>query len=282
VPSAPSPHAAETEPIPRVGPGAPDDTKELPAVAEPAAVEPAAVEPAATEPVDVEPAVTEPVAERVAEPVAVEPAAEPPTAPAPADSARVRPPAARGRAPRRRRQVAVLAGLAALAVVAGAVAGTVVAGRNDDRPASSRSTRASDVGIDASVSSVDPSGGSGFERTGDGWRTQTYRTATFGNLKPGVGLLLDLGTAREVSTVTFDAGSSGATVGLRASEAPMTSGADLDPVGRDARATGRTALDGSAAGAHRYWLVWVAELGPRGGGYGATFGDPVVTGPAAG
>ncbi|MFN0280764.1 MAG: hypothetical protein ACKVZ6_02195, partial [Kineosporiaceae bacterium] len=181
-----------------------------------------------------------------------------------------------------RRQVAVLAGLAALAVVAGAVAGTVVAGRNDDRPASSRSTRASDVRIDASVSSVDPSGGSGFERTGDGWRTQTYRTATFGNLKPGVGLLLDLGTAREVSTVTFDAGSSGATVGLRASDAPMTSGADLDPVGRDARATGRTALDGSAAGAHRYWLVWVAELGPRGGGYGATFGDPAVMGPATG
>jgi hypothetical protein len=263
VPSAPSPHAAETEPIPRVGPGAPDDTKELPAVTEPAAVEPAAPEPAA-------------------EPVAVEPAAELPTAPDPADPARDRLPAARGRAPRRRRQVAVLAGLAALAVVAGAVAGTVVAGRNDDRPASSRSTRASGVRIDASVSSVDPSGGSGFERTGDGWRTQTYRTATFGNLKPGVGLLLDLGTAREVSTVTFDAGSSGATVGLRASDAPMTSGADLDPVGRDARATGRTALDGSAAGAHRYWLVWVAELGPRGGGYGATFGDPVVTGPAAG
>ncbi|MFN0280506.1 MAG: resistance protein, partial [Kineosporiaceae bacterium] len=77
MPSAPSPHAAETEPIPRVGPGAPDDTKELPAVTEPAAVEPAAPEPAA-------------------EPVAVEPAAEPPTARDPADSARDRPPAARG------------------------------------------------------------------------------------------------------------------------------------------------------------------------------------------
>ena len=33
------------------------------------------------------------------------------------------------------------------------------------------------------------------------WRTQIYRTADLGKLKPGVGLLMDLGTARKVAAV---------------------------------------------------------------------------------
>jgi hypothetical protein len=250
----PALHTDVTEPIPRVGPGAPDRTKELPAVQD-APTAPSAPPPA--------------------------PPSAPPPVPATGQAA---PPAsaARRRPTLSRRALLTLSTLAAVAAAGvGAILGGAGPGRDGSAPAAGASARAA-VRIEATVSGVDPSGGSGLQRDGDGWRTQTYRSATFGNLKPGVGLLLDLGTARAVSAVTFDAGSSGATVGLRAADQPTASGADLDPVGRDRVATGRTVLDGSGAGAHRYWLVWVSELGPRDGGYAASFGAPVVTGPPTG
>ena len=174
------------------------------------------------------------------------------------------------------------AGLAALAIGAGAAAGTMLSGRDGTAAPAPSSAAPSAVRIDATVSSLDPSGGSGFEQRGEDWRTQTYRTAAFGGLKPGVGLVLDLGSARAVTSVTFEARTAGSTVSLRAADDAPTSDAGLGPVGAEVTASGRTVLDGSSGGAHRYWVVWVSGLGPRGDGFGATFGTPQVTGPSAG
>ncbi len=298
--------ASETKPIPVVRTLPVDATREQQAAVTRAAAPPAAPEVAAAAPETVAvappaagpPAAAPPAAGREATPEAPEAdetsapgatAAAPATAaPEPATSA---PPAAPSSPPApssgtgatpasRSRQLALLAGLALLAVVVGAVAGFLLrdGGSGSARPsAASSATR-----IDAEVSSVDPSGGSGLRRTGNGWRTQTYRSADFGGLKPGVGLLLDLGSARALTSVRFEAAPAGATIGLRAADERPTSGADLEPVGKDVEASGRTALDGSSGGTHRYWLVWVSGLGSRDGGYGLTLSDPVVTGPAAG
>ncbi|MBI4941069.1 MAG: hypothetical protein HY830_10005, partial [Actinobacteria bacterium] len=179
-----------------------------------------------------------------------------------------------------RGRLLLAAGLAALAIGAGAAAGTLLSGRDGTPAAAPTGAAPSAVApIDATVSSLDPAGGSGFAQRGEDWRTQTYRTAQFGGLKPGVGLVLDLGSPRAVTSVTFEARTEGSTVSLRAADEAPTSDAGLTPVGEEVTASGRTVLDGRSGGAHRYWVVWVSRLGPRGDGFGATFGTPQVSGP---
>ena len=46
-------------------------------------------------------------------------------------------------------------------------------------------------------------------------------------------------------------------------------------------ASGTTTLDASKGGKHRYWVVWVTELAPGGGGFAAVVGQPKVAGPAS-
>ena len=172
-----------------------------------------------------------------------------------------------------------------LVVVAGAAIGALawrIGGTGGPGGGAGDAGDAAGVPVEAHVSGLDPSGGSGLARSGDGWRTQTYVTADFGGLKPGVGLLLDVGTARELTSVTLEASPAGATIGLRAADERPTSGADLPPVGEDVTASGTTVLDASSGGAHRYWLIWVSGLGSRDGGFGVTLTNPVVTGPPAG
>ena len=133
--------------------------------------------------------------------------------------------------------------------------------------------------IRARVSSVDPSGGSGLRRDGDVWRTQRYASATFGNLKDGVGLLLDLGAARAVTTVALDV-EGPIDVELRAGDRPADDGDAFTEVAAASGAEGETELSGTKGGEHRYWLVWVTRLASTGGGYEAVVGQPTVRGPA--
>ncbi len=134
----------------------------------------------------------------------------------------------------------------------------------------------------AAVTSFDPVGGSGFEDDGNGtWSTQTYNTADFGNLKDGVGLLVDLGEAREVSTVSVDA-SAGLEMEVLGGDEPPSSDVSAFTAG-ESTTTGEaaTTLSGADAGSHRYWLVWVTQLAASGGGFGAELGTPTVEGPPA-
>jgi hypothetical protein len=134
--------------------------------------------------------------------------------------------------------------------------------------------------IPVSTTSFDPSGGSGFRNAGkESWKTQTYRTAEFGHLKNGVGLLLDLGEARELSTVTLDVATVPLTVELRQSDQQSADPSAFTPVGTPSIASATTVLSAAGGGQHRYWLVWVTRLAPSGGGYRALIDKVVVRGP---
>jgi hypothetical protein len=182
--------------------------------------------------------------------------------------------------PNQRRRNAFLALVAALVI--GVVAGVVLQGHNPFGGGSGQGGSAAAATISANVSSLDPSGGSGFRSEGgDTWRTQTYTSASFGNLKSGAGLLLDLGAPRAVSSVTFDVVGGPVAVELRAGDARAASeGGYTRITGADA-ASGPTTMTVKSGGEHRYWLIWVTRLAAQDGGYRAVLHDPVVKGRAS-
>ena len=175
------------------------------------------------------------------------------------------------------------------AALAGVLVGALIAyagrdgGGAQDQGSNTPAPTATPVEIaPASVASFDPSGGSGFRDEGDDlWSTQTYKTAQFGSLKPGVGLLIDLGQPRAVSEVTIPEATAGLTVHLLAGDQAPSASVDGMTTADDATTgDGATSLSGGEAGEHRYWLVWVTELAPSGDGFAAELQTPVVTGPA--
>jgi hypothetical protein len=120
---------------------------------------------------------------------------------------------------------------------------------------------------------------SGFDEKNGVWSTQHYRTAEFGRLKPGVGLLLDLGEAKKLREVTFTSELNPITVELRAADEKSSSLDGYAPVGSAAQADGATSLPAVEGGSHRYWLIWVTALAedPDGGGFAARLGDVAAT-----
>jgi hypothetical protein len=168
-------------------------------------------------------------------------------------------------------------------VIVAVAAGVVLYERGEFRVASSGSAAATPgADIPATVSSMDPSGGSGFRPDGgNAWRTQTYQSATFGNLKAGVGLLLDAGTPRAVGAVTFDVVGGPLAVELRAADTRAGSQTSYSRItGADA-ASGPTRLVVTGGAKHRYWLIWVTRLAPADGGYRAVLRHPAVKAPSS-
>jgi hypothetical protein len=134
------------------------------------------------------------------------------------------------------------------------------------------------IPLTAVLSSFDPSGGSGFrQQSATVWRTQTYRSEQFGNLKPGVGLVLDLGTAQSLTAITLDAGTGPLTLELRAADTAATNLAGYPLIGAPRTSSGATTLP-AGGGPHRYWMIWVTRLGPQGDGFGAQLSNPVAVG----
>ena len=133
-----------------------------------------------------------------------------------------------------------------------------------------------------SVASFDPPPGDGSENPaetfaahdgeqGTAWQTQRYTTADLGNIKPGVGLLVDLGTAEEVSRVDLTFLNEGTDVELRAMPASATSPgtvlADFAAVAQHRDAARAAVLTPPAGTVSRYWLVWLTRLPHVDGGY---------------
>lgn len=127
----------------------------------------------------------------------------------------------------------------------------------------------------SAVSAFDPPPGDGTENdnqvplshdgdTSTAWQTSTYTTARLGNLKPGVGLLVDLGSPQRVGTVDLTV-TPGTDLEIRAADSAGSAISDFPVVG--------TAADTSATvsvPAHRtarYWVVWLTRLPAEGGGY---------------
>jgi hypothetical protein len=163
-------------------------------------------------------------------------------------------------------------------LVVGAGVGVFLARHHVGSPAAARSGSSASVAVPATITSFDPSSGSGFrQESGSTWRTQTYQTATFGNLKDGVGLLLDLGSPREVTAMTFDVQGGPIAVELRAGDQRAASAGGYQKVANADSASGPTTLTPKDAGKHRYWLLWVTRLASQDGGYRAVIRQPVVS-----
>jgi hypothetical protein len=98
------------------------------------------------------------------------------------------------------------------------------------------------------------------------WHTQWYTTARFGNLKPGTGLLIDLGRPRTITSARIKLGSrAGADFQLRVGAA-ATSLARLRQVAHATGAGGRVAVRLAAPARGRYVLIWFTKLPPDGSG----------------
>jgi hypothetical protein len=108
------------------------------------------------------------------------------------------------------------------------------------------------------------------------WSTLNYRgSAHFGNLKPGVGVVYDLGSAHDLTGVTVETEQPGATVEIRTS---TTQGTRLDAFSPAGTATldARTEVSFAKPVNARYVLVWVTGLVPSPKGFSADLAEVSV------
>ena len=180
----------------------------------------------------------------------------PPTAPS--QPARAR------RSGRRRRLAPWLALLFGLALIGGAL-GLYLAVRTDDSGGGGGGT-SGPVQLVAS-NAYDPEG-DGQENDGlvanatDGnvstdWHTEHYRTAEFGNLKSGVGLVLDAGSPVRPSSITIESSMPGYIADIKAGE---SSDGPFDTVSSPMEVGSRTTFQLSIDPARRYYLIWITKL----------------------
>ena len=175
---------------------------------------------------------------------------------------------------RRGRLMPLLFGVLALVVVVGIVA---VVAMNVREPAGPTTPAAGAVQIEVATA-FDPKtdGGDASEnskrtqRAIDGdpstvWRTEKYGSAKFNGRKPGVGLVLDLGVTRTVSSVQITMEDAGATVELRvpakpAKTAPMKSVEQWESMAAAKDAPKTFTLTPVQPVETRFLLVYLSEL----------------------
>ena len=98
-----------------------------------------------------------------------------------------------------------------------------------------------------------------------GWRTQWYATATFGQLKPGTGLLLDMGSTVTITGVTVQLDPRpGAELELRVAQQPDP--AAFRTSGTVTSASATATLAPAAPVQARYVLLWCTRLPLSGAG----------------
>lgn len=107
------------------------------------------------------------------------------------------------------------------------------------------------------------------------WETHRFNTAKFGNLKPGMGVLINLGTPRNLADVRVETGSAGVGMEFRyGTTDPGNNGGGDDKIAKTYKKLGEPDADSKADGTNRifsafdpntkyqYVLVWITEL-PR-------------------
>jgi eukaryotic-like serine/threonine-protein kinase len=108
------------------------------------------------------------------------------------------------------------------------------------------------------------------------WSTLAYRgSPAFGNLKSGVGIVYDLGTAQPLTGVTITTATPGATVEVRTG---AKADGDLDSFAVAAQGSLQDTTDLTFAQPvdARYVLVWVTGLVQGSGGYSADLAEVAV------
>jgi Helix-turn-helix domain len=110
------------------------------------------------------------------------------------------------------------------------------------------------------------------------WHTDWYATASFGDLYPGTGLLVDMGRPVTVEAVKITLGSAhGARLQVRVGASPALP--DLRPVARAAGVGGVVRLHVTTPARGRYVLIWFTSLPPdTAGTFQASVYDVRLTG----
>jgi hypothetical protein len=108
------------------------------------------------------------------------------------------------------------------------------------------------------------------------WATVTYRgSPAFGNLKPGEGVLYDLGSAQPLAGVTISTTLAGSAVEVRTGAGP-DGPLDSFPVAGTASLDGTSKVRFDKPVTARYVLVWITKLAPSDGGFAANLSEVTV------
>ncbi|MQA04360.1 MAG: serine/threonine protein kinase [Streptosporangiales bacterium] len=106
------------------------------------------------------------------------------------------------------------------------------------------------------------------------WYSDRYNSSAFGNLKPGVGVVFDLGSPKKVDSVLLRMPDAGAQLELRSSNSTGSSVDDFDVVAKGSADDERVELQPKKGDEKaRYWLVWFTELPNTSEGYRAGIGE---------
>jgi putative peptidoglycan lipid II flippase len=110
------------------------------------------------------------------------------------------------------------------------------------------------------------------------WTTSSYkRRPDLGGLKPGVGLVLDLGLVTSVRAVTVDLVGSGTNLELRAADQQGTTADDYVAVASATDARREVVLEPDDAIEARYLLLWLTSLPPDGSDYRGGISEVTVS-----
>ena len=91
------------------------------------------------------------------------------------------------------------------------------------------------------------------------WQTERYASTTFGNLKSGVGLVLDAGAAVRPRSLTIVSDTPGFIAEIKAGSSPT---GPFDPVSGSQTVRSRTTFSLTVDQPRRYFLVWITRLAP--------------------
>lgn len=171
----------------------------------------------------------------------------------------------------------LLVGLGIAAVVVGVGTGAIKIGGDTPSPGPEASTEPIDV---STVDDFDPAPGNGEEhpndvgltidgKVTDFWSTVGYRGANLDGRKKGVGLVFDLGSAKEVKRIVVTTPKEGWKAEWRAAD---SEGSSSDAFVRvtDFTASG-SAIEISGGKRARYWLLWITSLVDTGSESGFPF-----------
>jgi hypothetical protein len=107
------------------------------------------------------------------------------------------------------------------------------------------------------------------------WNTLQYRAAALGNLKPGVGVLYDLGSPQALASATITTSLPGATMEIRVGDQSRGS-LDSYQVAGSATVTGTTDIRFAKPVTGRYVLVWITKLPAVPAGFQANVAELVL------
>ena len=108
-------------------------------------------------------------------------------------------------------------------------------------------------------------------KTSTGWTSDTYRSPTWGGLKKGVGLRLDLGSDQAVHSTKLVIGGTGAAIQVLAVTGDTLSGSTV--LAKKSLAEGTFSLTFAKPATTRYVVIWFTTPGKFSGGYRAEVDD---------